>query len=82
MIRFVIIFLFCLYLISCTDKVYEYTTFDYKSMQIVKSETVLDKTAWVDSVLVDDDIAVVNVLLRGEETKRIFKKKRIIGIRS
>ncbi|UUV20157.1 hypothetical protein [Paenimyroides aestuarii] len=41
----------------------------------MKSETVLDKTAWVDSVLVDNDIVVLNVMLKGEETKRVFKKK-------
>lgn len=45
-------------------------------MRIVKSETVSDKTAWVDSVLVDNDIVVLNVMLKGEGTKRVFKKKK------
>lgn len=51
-------------------------------MRIVKSEAISDKTAWVDSVLVDNDIVIVNVMLRGEEAKRVLKRKRIIGIQS
>lgn len=44
-------------------------------MKIIKPEVVLDKSAWVDSIFVNDETVIVNVMLRGEETKRVFKKK-------
>ncbi len=44
-------------------------------MKIIKPEVVLDKSAWVDSIFVNDETVIVSVMLRGEETKRVFKKK-------
>lgn len=75
MIRFITVFFFCFLVVGCADKSYEYKTFDYKSMQIVKSETVLGKTGWVDPIGVNSDTIILNVLLDGNKTKRVFKRK-------
>lgn len=75
MVRFIILFFFCFFVIGCVDKSYQYTTLDYKSMKIIKPEVVLDKSAWVDTIFANDETVIVNVMLWGEKTKRVFKKK-------
>ena len=75
MVRFIILFLSVFFVIGCVDKSYQHTTLDYKSMKIIKPEVMLDKSAWVDSIFVNDETVIVNVMLWGEKTKRVFKKK-------
>lgn len=76
MIRFVVMFFLVFLLVSCSEKSYEYKTFDYKSMQIVKLDTVLDASAWVDPIVVNSDTIMVNVFLQGAKTKRVFINKQ------
>ena len=75
MIKFVVHCFLLLTIIGCVDKSTYSKTFDYKSMKIVKSATVLDKAAGVELIEANDDKIIINVILRGKKTKRIFEKK-------
>lgn len=68
-------YLFILFFIGCINQSNEYKTFDYKSMKIIKSTTVIDKSAWVEPIMLNDDKIIINVILRGKKTKRLFEKK-------
>lgn len=51
-------------------------------MQIVKTEAVSDKTAWVEPIVINNDTMIVNVWLGGSKTKRILKRKKVTGIQN
>lgn len=74
MIKFVLHCFLLFTIIGCVDKSNDLKTFDYKSMKIIKSNSDVDKSFWIEPIKIDKNRIALNVIYRGKNTKRVFDK--------
>lgn len=75
MIKYMLRYFFILFLFSCANQLNDLKLFEYKSMQMSKPKMILDKTAWVEPITLNSNNIIINAILDGKKTKRVFEKK-------